>query len=338
MENKNYIFDPNSFKKLFKLKFLFSWLTLGLLAILAFLPNRLRDAIAIILSYPLSLIPIKPRRIAYANLRVCFVNKSAKECRVIYRKMLRVLIVVALSYAQASVLPNFLFKRSWDIKGLENLYEAMDKNKSIIFLASHTFALDRCGLYLSYLGLPMFCFVNKQKNEVFDWFLNKQRLKYGGKVLYRQSGIKSMIRELKAGNNAYFLADEDLGNKGSCFINFFGVPKSTISAVPVIAKLSDALVVNIFAMYNFKTAKFELHFFPYNKSYPTDNMQEDVATNVKILEQMLEKYPEQYMWLLRIFKTTPSESYPDIYANTYVSLLKKGNKIDYQARRKPFNN
>lgn len=335
-QNEQRAFNKEVYKDLLKLKYLPSWLVLGLLAICAYIPNRLRDLIAIVLASIIAFIPLKPRRIAYANMRTAFSDLSAKECRRLYFKSLAVGISVALSYGQPTFLPRFLLKRSWSVKGKEHLDYALSLNKPIIFVAPHTYAIDRCGLYLSYLGIPMCTMVHRQKNKVYDWFLNQQRLTFGGSVFERSAGLRTLIRELKAHHSCFFLPDEDLGEQSSLFIDFLGVPKATVSTLPKLAKVSQATVMQLFSVYNFKTAKFEVHFSPVFENYPSDDLKRDLRYMNEQIELKLLQHKEQYMWFLRFFKTVPDSSYPDIYANTKISLLKKGKSIDYSQRRKAY--
>ena len=335
-ENKNRAFDKDIVKNFIKIKYVFSWLSLALLCVVAFIPNRIRDFVAVLIASILSFLPLSPRRVAYANMRTAFPDLSAKECRALYRKSLAVGFSVTLAYAEPSVLPRFLLKRRWKLVGEENLNKALSLKKPIIFVAPHCFAIDRCGLYLSFCGINMCTMVHAQRNPVYDWFLNQQRLRFGGAVYERSSGLRTLIRELKNGRSCFFLPDEDLGRESSRFINFLGVPKATVSTLPKLAKVTDAVTMQLFSVYNLKTANFEVHFSKPFENFPSNDLEHDLSVMNQHIEQELLLHREQYMWFLRFFKTRPDESYPDIYENTHLSLLKKGKSIDYAARRRPF--
>ena len=152
----------------------------------------------------------------------------------------------------------------------------------------------------------------------------------------RSSGLRTLIRELKNGRSCFFLPDEDLGRESSRFINFLGVPKATVSTLPKLAKVTDAVTMQLFSVYNLKTANFEVHFSKPFENFPSNDLEHDLSVMNQHIEQELLLHREQYMWFLRFFKTRPDESYPDIYENTHLSLLKKGKSIDYAARRRPF--
>ena len=260
--NQKAAFDPKAWRLLIKPRYFFSWVSLGMLALLAFIPNRLRDALCIALSFVLTLIPTRPRRLAYANLRTAFPQYSAKECRRMFRRMTAVGLCVFAGYAEPSVLPRALLKRRWKVVGAEYLEKAKARGKAIIFVAPHALAIDRCGLYLSYSGIEMCTMVHQQRNPVYDWFLNAQRLRFGGAVYERSSGLRTLIRELRAGRSCFFLPDQDLGRANSLFCDFLGVPKATVTTLPKLAGVSKASVMQLFSVYNLKTACYEVHFSP----------------------------------------------------------------------------
>lgn len=345
-ELKHAGFDPEEWKKLLGVKHWGSWLALGFLAICAYIPNRIRDALAWLLSWPLQHIDMRFKRIVFANLKTAFPEKSEADYHQLYRKILVQALVTAFSYGEPVFLPNFMLKRRWQVCNQEALDWALASKKPIIFCVPHTFALDRCGLYLSYSGLPMFAVVNDQDNPVFNWFLNYQRIVFGGTIHSRKAGFRSILKALKQGRHCYFLCDEDLGPENAHFVKFFGVPKAMVGSLPRMAKVTGAVVLVLYCCYNLKSAKYELHFtavdnFPQSKagtaSHNEQGLDEDLQRINNIFMQEIEKAPEQYMWFLRIFKTRPDERYfVDIYANSHGAKGKvKALDIDYQHRREP---
>ncbi|HIV15336.1 MAG TPA: hypothetical protein IAB18_05415 [Candidatus Avisuccinivibrio pullicola] len=336
-ENASRSFDQRSWRSLVKLRYLPSWLSLGLLCLVGFLPARLRDLIALTLSFIAALVPSKPRRLVYDNLRTALPEYSAHECRVLFRRCVAVGLTVLMAYAQPSILPRRCLEKRWKVHGLEHLEKARADGRAILFIAPHCLAIDRCGLYLSFAGLPMCTMVHEQRNPVYDWFLNSQRLRFGGAVYERSAGLRTIIRELRAGHSCFFLPDQDLGEENSLFVDFLGVPKATLSSLPKLARLGNAQVMQLFSTYSFKSACFEVYFSPVYENYPTDDLHADLKRMNDDISHMIRRFPEQFMWFLRIFKTRPSPEYPNIYADLHYSVWKKGPHIDYAARRRPFN-
>lgn len=332
-------FDPQAWRQLLGPKHWGSWLALGLLAVCAYIPNRLRDLLAIGLSFLLQHIDLRFRRIVFANFHTAFPEKSDSECKSLYRKVLVQALIAAFSYGESVFLPRFMLKHRWVLKNEADLKWAVDSGKPIIFCVPHTFSLDRCGLYLSFSGLPMFAVVNDQDNPVFNWFLNYQRIVFGGTIHTREAGFRSILKALKRGRHCYFLCDEDLGPENAHFVNFFGVPKAMVGSLPRMAKVTNSVVVVLYCCYNIKTANYELHFTKVD-NFPSENndINADLERVNKIFMDHISAAPEQYMWFLRVFKTVPDRRYfEDIYANAHSSHKKGGVgvPIDYRHRREP---
>ena len=328
-------FDPKAWRKLLGPKHWISWLCLGLLAVISYVPNRVRDALAWLLSWPLSLPNPRFKKVTLANLHLAFPGLTEPEYRSFYRKMLCHALIAALSYGEPVFLPKSWLGRRWVLKHKEVLDAAVASGQPIIFCVPHSFYLDRGGLYLSYAGLPMFAMVNDQQNPVFDWFLNYQRIIFGGSIHVRSSGFRSMLKALKQGRHLYIACDEDLGGESAYFVDYFGVPKATLGSVPRLAAVAKAKVVILCSSYNLKSANFELSFQEL-PGFPSADAKADVAAMNQAFEQELRQYPEQYMWFLRLFKTVPDQRYfVDIYANCH-GIKRPDIKIDYEHRRKPF--
>lgn len=333
-ENAGY--DPQAWRKLLGPKHWLSWLSLGGLFILAYVPNRIRDAIAWLLSFPLTLINNRFKKVTMASLHTAFYGEDERFINSMYRKMLMHAVITAFSYGESTFLPNFMLKRRWVVKNHDLLDKALAQNKPIIFCVPHSFALDRCGLYLSYHGLPMFAVVNEQKNPVYDWFLNNQRIIFGGTIHTRSAGFRSIIKALKQGRHCYFLCDEDLGEAYTTnFVNFFGTPKAMVGSLPKLSKLTKAQVLVLNTSYNLKSANYELEF-----TYIDEQKDEDDNAYLSRVSQAFEhgirKNPEQYMWFLRIFKTAPDDRY---FSDVYVNCNKTNEhyEVDYYHRRVPFD-
>ncbi|MGN1393883.1 MAG: lipid A biosynthesis (KDO)2-(lauroyl)-lipid IVA acyltransferase [Succinivibrionaceae bacterium] len=312
-QNKDLSYDISLKKEYFKLKYCFSWLLIGLLGILAYIPSCIRDFIANILAQVLYKLPVEFQRITLINLRLAYPNASNSEILKLYKRYLRLGIKVILGYGECFFKSKNAIKKSFEVVGKENFDEALKLNKPIIFMAPHAWAIDHCGLYLSANGLKMCTMMHTSKNHVYDWFMNSMRLKYGGKVFERNSGIKSIIKALRDGYSSFFLPDEDFGMESSVFTSFMGAQKSTLVTLPKLAQLGKAIVVPMFSVYNEKTRKYQVVFGKYFDNYPTSDILVDVRRMNESIENLIEGREEQYMWFLRLYRTRPIGEDQDIY-------------------------
>lgn len=294
----------NSFKVRYLLpKFWVNWFLIGLLGILSFIPSFLRDWAASILANFLCVFRVKFQKLCLINLKLCFPNKNFKERKRLYRDNLRIGLKVMLGYGEVFFRGQNFMENSFVVQGKEYLEEALATKRPIVFMAPHAWAIDHCGVYLSMIGLPMCTMMHSSGNEVYDWFMNSMRLRYGGKVYERSSGIKSIIKALKDGYHAYFLPDQDLGLKSSVFVPFFGREKASLVVLPKITAMTNAIVVPFFACYNEEQRKYEVVFEEYLKNYPTSDLTADVRRMNSATEHLIIGREKQYMWFLKYFKT-----------------------------------
>lgn len=329
-------FDPDQWQQLLDVKYWPSWIALGILAVLAYVPNRIRDLFAILIAYPLSLINIRFKKVVFANLRTAFPEKSESDYKVIYRKLLTHAIITGFAFSEGVFLPRFMVERSWIVKNPEVLKAALDDKRPIIFCVPHTFSLDRGGLYLTANRLPMFGVANDQSNPVFNWFMNYQRVIYGGTMHTRAAGFRSILKALKQGRHCYFLCDEDLGDDvPNVFTDFYGVPKAMVDTLPKMARLTKSQVVVLTITYSISKARYELEFTRLD-DFPSNDVVADLNRVNKVFEQHLSGHIEQYMWFLRLFKTRPDLRYfTDCYADCHGTKDANSIKVDYYHRRVP---
>ena len=328
-------YDPHQWRQLLGPKHWGAWAVLGLLFLLAMIPNRIRDGIAWLLSWPASMISMRFRDVTMASLNTAFYGRPQAEIRQLYRRMLMHAIISGFSYGEGMFLPRALLQRRWVVTNPDVLCEAVENTRPIIFCVPHTFAIDRSGLYLSCNGLPMFAVVNEQKNPVFNWFLNRQRIRFGGTIHTRSAGFRSIVRALKNGRNCYFLCDEDLGPEHTTtFVNFFGTPKSMVGSLPKLARMTKSQVLVLNTFYDIKTASYVLEFNRVDLEQGESN--EDYLQRVSAaLEAGISRHPEQYMWFLRVFKTVPDPRY---FSDSYINCnkVKFDYEPDYEHRRVPY--
>ncbi|MCK0534795.1 MULTISPECIES: hypothetical protein [unclassified Anaerobiospirillum] len=328
-------YDPHQWRQLLGPKHWGSWAVLGLLFLLAMIPNRIRDGIAWLLSWPASMISMRFRDVTMASLNTAFYGRPQAEIRQLYRRMLMHAIISGFSYGEGMFLSRALLQRRWVVTNPDVLCEAVENTRPIIFCVPHTFAIDRSGLYLSCNGLPMFAVVNEQKNPVFNWFLNRQRIRFGGTIHTRSAGFRSIVRALKNGRNCYFLCDEDLGPEHTTtFVNFFGTPKSMVGSLPKLARMTKSQVLVLNTFYDIKTASYVLEFNRVDLEQGESN--EDYLQRVSAaLEAGISRHPEQYMWFLRVFKTVPDPRY---FSDSYINCnkVKFDYEPDYEHRRVPY--
>ncbi|MGO4998920.1 lauroyl-Kdo(2)-lipid IV(A) myristoyltransferase [Oceanisphaera sp. W20_SRM_FM3] len=284
-------------------KYWLTWLAIAALWLLAWLPVRARDALAGIFTSLLMRLAKKPCYIARTNIKLCFPKLTASQVDAMLAHSIRAGLMTFISYGEWTARSKRYLQGRFKVHGQEHLDACLAADEKIIFMIPHTWAIDAGGLYLTSLGLPMCTMMHSAKNEVFDWFINRQRARFNGIVYERDAGIKAVIKTIRSGKHFFYLPDQDHGREASLFVPFFGEPKATLPALSKLVKLTGAKVIPVLSVYNTKLHRYELVMRPAMAPYPTSDITADTRAMNAEIEALLTEWPEQYMWFLKYFQT-----------------------------------
>ena len=92
-------------------------------------------------------------------------------------------------------------------------------------------------------------------------------------------------------------------------MDFFWIAACTASGLARIALRTDAAVVPGLTIWDESIGKYRLRFDPALELIRTDNTDADIVANTqmftKVIEEYVRKYPEQWLWVHRRWKTRP---------------------------------
>jgi len=242
---------------------------------------------------------------AWVNLKLCFPKKSECERQNIIHQLLVTSGVFLMGFSLLSLRNKHWLKSQCEIKGMDNLTTILDSGKNVILLVPHTWAIDVPAILFASMGMPVSAMAKKQKNEVMDWLMHRQRVQYGGRVYERSGGVKPFIKSVRDGYLGYYLPDQDHGPEHSIFVDFFATQKATLPGLGKLAKVSRAEIVPVYAMIDSKTGKYVIHIDPGFKNFPSGSEEKDARTMNHYIETKASVNPEQYMWTLRLLRTQP---------------------------------
>lgn len=284
-------------------RFWAAWLGIGLLFIIAWLPDFVTALLSHVLGGYIAANNKKRRHIAKINLRLCYPDKSETEINAFLQTHFIEHVRALLTYPRLWFYPQFLLRRKLLVEGFEQIDSYRKQKRNIIILLSHSVGLDvaitsismRYGANGPYKHL---------RHPVFDWLIANRRIRYGGTIFPREDGLRPILRATRMGNPLVYLADEDLGNERSIFTPLFGIPKATIPVLGRLAKSCDAVVLPCICCYDRQQRRYKTTLLP-----PIENMRGDDAGDTLAMNQAIEKTialcPAQYYWSFRLFKTRP---------------------------------
>lgn len=281
------------------------WLGVLALLVLAFVPYRLRDKLAVFVGKVACHYLKKKGNKQFCrsdiNLRYCFPDWNEDKRLKTIEEMFITVAQTMLGIGEIAVRSvKHLQKRS-EFIGLEHIYQAKAEGKNIILLVPHTWAIDASGIILHTHGMPMVSMYNPHRNALVDWLWNATRERFGGRMHTRQNGIKPFLADVKKGNMGYFLPDEDFGEELSVYVDFFATEKATLPGLNKMARVANAVVIPMFATYQAKKGVYQMEILPPLEFSGTP--EQSAREMNKVIEYFVTKSPEQYVWILRLLKT-----------------------------------
>ncbi|MFV0573837.1 MAG: lauroyl-Kdo(2)-lipid IV(A) myristoyltransferase [Vibrio sp.] len=303
-------FDPKAYNPTFQWHFLApkywgTWLLVLLMIPVALLPHKVHYSLCHWVAKKLTKRKKGNILNAWANICLCFPEKSEQEREDLLHKTILTAGVFAAGFARVSLRSKDWLNNHSEIRGMEHIKNALDSDQNVILLVPHTWGIDIPAILFASFGQPVSAMAKKQKNEVMDWLMHRQRVQYGGRVYERSGGVKPFIKSVRDGYLGYYLPDQDHGPELSIFVEFFNHQKATLPGLGKLSKVSKAKIVPVFSIYDAESDKYIIDVNPAFEPYPNETEEQDARMMNEFIERAILKTPEQYMWILRFFKTQP---------------------------------
>ncbi len=198
-----------------------------------------------------------------------------------------------------------------DEQDLKRAKEIAQSQRPILVLTAHFVHLEiMARLYALYIT-PGIGVYRPTDHPVWEWAQVHGRLR-NNLALVDRNDPRSMIKALMRNLPIWYAPDQDYGKNASVFVPFFGVEKAaTVIGTHNLARVKNTLVQPSWTIR--KNGKYQLFVKEPLTDFPTEDATADTKRVNKVLEQMIQMAPEQYLWLHRRFKTTPegeSSRYP----------------------------
>ena len=195
-----------------------------------------------------------------------------------------------------------------EVQGMENLEKALEKGKGVIGLGSHFGNWELLLIYLSTQGYKGAVVGRRICFHKYDKFITGLRSRFGTPVIYRDESPKKMLRVLKDGGILGILADQDVKSVDGVFVDFFGRAAYTPTAPVKLSLATGAPIVPGF-MIRKPDNSYKMVWEKSVEFTPGKDKAEDVLRYTqawtRVLESYIRKYPDQWVWIHRRWKTRP---------------------------------
>ncbi len=254
------------------------------------------------------------RRTAEFNLRLAFPEWGDAQREAVIRGMLRNLGWMAAEFAR---LPRYSKKNIEEVlilDGHENFLAGQRRGKGVLYLTGHIGAWELSSFAHALYGFPLQYMARPLDNARVDELVNRYRCLSGNRPIFKNESARALLKILREAGTVGILADQNTMPEEGVFVDFFGKTACTTTGLARVALHTEAAVVPGYAYWDEGIGKYRLRFEPAVELIRTGDTERDVFVNTqkftKVIENIIRKHPEQWVWVHARWKTRPRGEAP----------------------------
>ena len=249
------------------------------------------------------------RRTGLRNLALAMPEKTEDERRAILRRLYTILGWQIAEFCKMGGYSLEEASRFVRYEGLENYLAARDKGKGVLVLTGHLGAWELSSFYHSLRGYPMSLVIRRLDNARVDAFVNRIRCLHGNRVIHKDDFARGLLTSMSRGETVGILMDTNMTPPQGVFVPYFGVEACTASGMARVALHSGAAVLPGFLVWEAAEGRYVLRFGEELELVRTGDAETDIVANTALftatIESYVRRYPEQWLWVHRRWKTRP---------------------------------
>lgn len=255
----------------------------------------------------------KRKQVAYANLRAAFRGRyTPAQLNRIIKKIYQNLSQSFVELLRFPCLDEAYVKKYIKVEGadVDKVRKALkEDDKGVIYLTAHFGNWELSSLVGGAYGLKMNVLARWQKFERLNGYLNKMRSSKGARVIFKEDAKEEIMQALKNNEVVGILSDQDGGKRGE-FVDFFGRRASIAKGVAQFSLRTGAPIFPVFIIRE-KGPYHRISIEDDISVLPSEDIKKDIHEILQrfatILQSYVEKYPAQWLWLHKRWKSTPTK-------------------------------
>lgn len=247
------------------------------------------------------------REVILDNLHLVYGDILPEKENILLKKIYRnfTYLWFEVLYAKKINLENF--KDHFTIKNFEIVNNLLSLNKGLIMITGHLGNFEWTPGLFGLKGYYYNAIAKRQRNPYINAFMQDTREYFGGKIIFTKNALKEGLRVLRNNEILMMVVDQDARRKG-VFVNFLGIPSSTAVGTAIFHLRTKAPILFI-AMIRKSFGHFDVYFEEVNTKDDLTITEESVIeitqAHSAVLEKWVRKYPEQWFWMHKRWKTKP---------------------------------
>ncbi len=255
----------------------------------------------------------KQRTIALESLRIAF-GKDITDARIatIAKDCFQYMSKSAIELMFLMDKPSLL-KQQVRFAQKENLDAAFSKGNGVILVSAHFGNFPLLLARLSQEGYAASGIMRPMRDERVEKLFQKKRDRFGVQTIYsvpRSVCVDSTIRALRSNGIVFIPIDQNFGTAG-VFVDFFGKKAATATGPVIFAQRTKAAIIPCFIVRQ-KDDSHVIYFEPEVAIKEAATSEETITGTIQeltvIIEKYIRKYPAEWGWIHRRWKSRPSEN------------------------------
>ena len=200
--------------------------------------------------------------------------------------------------------------RNWmRTDGLDHYLAAQARGKGVLIITAHLGAWELSSFYHSLMGHPMGMVARKLDNRRLAAYGNGIRCLHGNFVISKDDFGRGLLKAIHAGATVGILMDTNMTPPQGEFVPFFGIAACTGTGLAHIARQTGAAVLPGFMFWEPAERRYVLRFGAEIEMPRTEDRAADILEGTRrctaVIESWIRRYPDQWLWIHRRWKTRP---------------------------------
>ena len=247
------------------------------------------------------------RRLACEHIRQCLDLADKRSIKTIAKKCFANLGKTVVEFMQFPRMNLKQIQQYVSFEGIQHVEAALAQGKGAIILTGHFGNWELLAASISVSVAPLTPIVRELRSPRLNVLVSSYREKAGYSTIDRDTGVRQALRCLKNNQLLGIVADVDTTVNG-VFVDFFGKPAYTPYSPVAFALKTGAAILPSFIIRQ-PEGSHRVIIEPPLVLKRCDVKEKELVINTQkfteIIESYVRKYPEQWIWMHKRWKTRP---------------------------------
>ena len=199
-----------------------------------------------------------------------------------------------------------------EFKNEHFLIKALESKKPIIFITAHYGNWELGTLAIAAKFTPIDVVGRRLDNRYANRILKATREQFGIEMIDKKNAMRKMIQSIKKSKPLGVVVDQNTRTKEGILVNFFGKEARHTPSVSILARKFDAIVIPVYD-YTDDFRKWTVEFYEPLVMQKSDDINKDIQEftqkQADITQKVIEKKPNEWLWLHKRWKNRYEELY-----------------------------